>query len=611
MTKRLIACLLALSLLLSGMVSGQAAQKTLRSGSKGSEVKTLQTALYKLGLYSKAIDGVYGKGTAAAVRLFQSKKGLKADGIAGPKTLSALYGSAGSEALPSPAGNAELTVGAKGSEVKTLQNALKKLGYYTKTVDGSYGRGTASAVAAFQSANGLETTGIADSATLQALYAAAEQVQQPVQTPGSLQLGDSGEAVTALKSKLRYLGYLTGSLSDTFDADTHAAVKAFQKAKSLKQDGVAGKKTLSMLDTAWNAARKTAGALPDEAVSFLSAMAQESGASCGTVVISRNGTPLLTWSFGGVDQTTCFRIASVTKWVTAIGLMTLYDQGRLDLDADINVYLPFKVRNPAWPDTPITARMLLSHTSSLLPNVTNYHPNWAKIGVKGYDPVFDESIQPGTQYAYADFNGALFGSLIEAITGESVQNYMNRTVFRPLGLTAAYSPKLLPSGTKTKDLLNPKGKVEISVQKDRTRSFNNRADPEGNAGYTVGRLFINAESLNKLAQMMLFDGQLNGVRILNAGTVALMEADQPGLAASRYGLSTVRLTQFPRGTWYGHQGRYSGLFSNVYYQRETGLTITLIMNGYDHQPEDNVVKPAVQLLKNMETLENACTAGTV
>ena len=611
MTKRLIAWLLALTLLLTGVLSAEAAQKTLRSGAKGSEVKTLQTALHKLGYYAKAIDGVYGKGTAAAVRLFQSKMGLKADGIAGPKTLAALYGSAGSETPIAPVSGSTLTVGAKGSEVKTLQTALKKLGFYAKTVDGSYGRGTASAVAAFQSANGLETTGIADSETQQKLYAAAEQVQQGTQDASSLQLGSRGDAVTALKSKLRYLGYLAGSLTDTFDADTNAALKAFQKAKGLKQDGVAGKKTLAALDAAWTAAQKAAGSLPDEAVSFLNAMARESGAVCGAAVISRDGKTLLTWSFGGVDTSTCFRIASVTKWVTAIGLMTLYDQGRLDLDADINVYLPFKVRNPAWPDTPITARMLLSHTSSLSPKASNYHPNWAKIGVKGYDPVFDEAIQPGTQYAYADFNGALFGCLIEAITGESVQNYMNRTVFRPLGLTAAYSPKLLPSGTKTKDLLNAKGKVEISVQKDRTRSFNNRADPEANAGYTVGRLFINAESLTKLAQMMLSGGQLNGVRILNAGTVALMEADQPGLAASRYGLSTVRLNQFPRGVWYGHQGRYSGLSSNVYYQRETGLTIALILDGYEQQVEDNIVLPAVKLLKNMEMLENACSGGTV
>ena len=343
--------------------------------------------------------------------------------------------------------------------------------------------------------------------------------------------------------------------------------------------------------------------VPDELTAFLTQIRQDSSAVCGTLVLSKNGNVFLTWSFGGVSENTCFRIASVTKWVTAIGLMTLYDQGRLDLDRDISEYLGFPVRNPAWPDTPVTARMLLSHTSSLSPDADVYHPDWERIGRRGYDPIFDESVKPGTKYAYADYNGALSGCLIEAITGESVQNYMERTVFGPLGLTAAYSPNLLPPGTETRDLLDPKGRAAISVKKDRDRPFNNRADPKGNNGYTVGKLYINTASLTRLAQMMLYGGELDGVRILNTETVLLMEADQPGLAASPYGLSTVRHRQFPRGTWYGHQGRYSGLSSNVFYQRETGITLALVMNGYDWKLEDNIVTPAVTLLKNMEWVE--------
>ncbi len=356
-------------------------------------------------------------------------------------------------------------------------------------------------------------------------------------------------------------------------------------------------------------AEQPSGATPEEVSVFLKKMIAESGAVCGTLVLSKNGKVFLKCSFGGADENTCFRIASVTKWVTAIGLMTLYDQGRLDLDRDISEYLHFRVRNPAWPATPVTARMLLSHTSSLSPDADTYHPQWARIGTRGYDPLFNESVEPGTAYAYADYNGALFGCLIEAITGESVQNYMDRTVFRPLGLTAAYTPKLLPAGTKTMDLLNTRGKTEISVRKDRERAFNNRADPEGNNGYTVGKLYINTASLTRLGQMMLNGGELDGVRILNADTVALMEADQPGLAASPYGLSTVRHRQFPRGTWYGHQGRYSGLTSNIYYQRETGISLALVMDGYDWQLEDNIAMPAVQLMKNMEMLDTLLNGG--
>ena len=106
--------------------------------------------------------------------------------------------------------------------------------------------------------------------------------------------------------------------------------------------------------------------------------------------------------------------------------------------------------------------------------------------------------------------------------------------------------------------------------------------------------------------MMLNGGELDGVRILKTSTVQLMESDQRNLAESRYGLSTVRLYQFDRGTWYGHQGRYSGLSSNIYYQRDTGITMAMIMNGYQYQTEDNIVTPAASILRNMEKIEQIC-----
>ena len=444
-----------------------------------------------------------------------------------------------------------------------------------------------------------------------------------------LKKGSRGAAVKTLQTELKNQGYYSGKIDGIYGKGTVNAVKAFQKNNSLKADGIAGPLTQAKLyenktkaepaarentvpetkaETEQAAADDTAA--PGSALSFLQGIRNSSGAVNGTLVLSKDGKVFLSWSFGGVDENTCFRIASVTKWVTAIGLMTLYDQGKLDLDKDISSYLGFKVRNPAYPNTPVTARMLLSHTSSLSPDASNYHPDWARIGKKGYDPVFNESVEPGTQYAYADYNGALFGCLIEAISGQSVQNYMSRTVFKPLGLTAGYSPNFLPAGTKCADLLKKNGKVEISVQKDRNRTYNNKADPKGNNGYTVGKMYINASSLTKLALMMNNGGELNGVRILDSTTVKLMESDQKLLAESPYGLSTVRLNQFDRGTWYGHQGRYSGLSSNIYYQRETGITMALIMNGYDYQLQDNIVMPAVTILRNMQKLEEICLGNT-
>lgn len=435
----------------------------------------------------------------------------------------------------------------------------------------------------------------------------------------TLRKGMKGTAVKTMQTALKNQGFYTGKLDGVFGNGTLNAVKAFQTKYKLKVDGIAGNQTLTKLYSlkatpkptatpkpkATATPKPSAGKIPEKVETLLNSVVKKAGAKNGVLVLSKNGKTFLTWSFGGATAKTCYRIASVTKWVTAIGLMTLYDAGKLDLDKDISDYLGFKVRNPAFPNVKITARMLLSHTSSLSPDASVYHPDWARISKK-YDPLFNEKVKPGTKYAYADYNGALFGCLIEAISRQGVQAYLNSKVFKPLGVTAAYSPKFLPSGTPTKDLLDPKGKVKISVAKDRARTYNTKADPKGNNGYTVGKLFISAEGLTKLAQMMYNGGSLNGKRILKKSTVTLMESDQKGLASSPYGLSTVRLDQFPRGTWYGHQGRYSGLTSNIYYQRETGITMALIMNGYDWKLEDNIVVPAVTILNNMAKIEKYC-----
>ena len=550
MAKRILATLLILAVLIAALPVQAAG--TLSRGSQGSEVIELQTALKALGYYTEDVDGVYGKSTVEAVKAFQRDSNLKVDGVAGSKTLSKLY-----EDSP---------VKASGTSETAITPMVIEEGMQVSVPEPS------------EQPAAAEVTSLASYKRLTS--------------------GNSGEGVTMLQNVLKDLGFYTQAVDGVYGPSTVAAVKAFQKANNLTIDGIAGWRTLEALDAA------RIPVLSTDVVSFLEKMAEENGAVNGTLILTKNGVPFVTWSFGGADENTCYRIASITKWVTAIGLMTLYDQGRLDLDKDISEYLPFKVRNPAWPDTPVTARMLLSHTSSLSADADNYHPKWERIGKNGYDPIFNETIEPGTQYAYADYNGALFGCLIEAITGESVQNYLDRMVFKPLNLTAAYSPKFLPSGTGTKDILNAKGKAAITVKSDRSRNYNNRADPSGNNGYTVGKLYINAVSLTSLAQMMLNGGILNGTRILKEDTVALMEADQPGLAESRYGLSTVRLRQFARGTWYGHQGRYSGLSSNIYYQRETGITLALIMNGYDQKLEDNIVLPAVTLLRNMEWIES-------
>ena len=220
----------------------------LEKGSTGSDVKDLQTKLKKLGYYDAYVDGDYGDTTVAAVRAFQKKYNLTADGIAGKETLKKLdsvYKNADSDK-----DDDSLRMGDSGSAVKDLQTKLKKLGYYSGTVDSTFGSGTYAAVRAFQKKYNLTADGVAGSETLKKLDSVYKNADSD-KDDDSLRMGDSGSAVKDLQTKLKKLGYYSGTVDSTFGSGTYAAVKAFQKKYNLTADGVAGSETLKKLDSAY------------------------------------------------------------------------------------------------------------------------------------------------------------------------------------------------------------------------------------------------------------------------------------------------------------------------------------------------------------------------
>ena len=230
---------------------------SLRMGDSGSAVKDLQTKLKKLGYYDGTVDSTFGSGTYAAVKAFQKKYNLTADGVAGSETLKKLdsaYKNAGSDK-----DDDSLRKGATGSAVKNLQTKLKKLGFYNASIDGDYGDTTVAAVKAFQKKYNLTADGVAGSETLKKLDSAYKNANSD-KDDDSLRMGDSGSAVKDLQTKLKKLGYYDGTVDSTFGSGTYAAVKAFQKKYNLTADGVAGSETLKKLDSAY----KNAGSDKDD-----------------------------------------------------------------------------------------------------------------------------------------------------------------------------------------------------------------------------------------------------------------------------------------------------------------------------------------------------------
>ena len=228
--------------------SSSSSATRLEKGSTGSAVKDLQTKLKKLGYYDAYVDGDYGDTTVAAVKAFQKKYNLTADGIAGKETLKKLDSVYKNE--DSDKDDDSLRMGDSGSAVKDLQTKLKKLGYYSGTVDSTFGSGTYAAVRAFQKKYNLTADGVAGSETLKKLDSAYKNANSD-KDDDSLRMGDSGSDVKNLQTKLKKLGYYDGTVDSTFGSGTYAAVKAFQKKYNLTADGVAGSETLKKLDSAY------------------------------------------------------------------------------------------------------------------------------------------------------------------------------------------------------------------------------------------------------------------------------------------------------------------------------------------------------------------------
>ena len=290
--KKLLTRALALSLSVMMLLASVALADTIRFRDKGEDVATLQAALKELGYYEGELDGVFGKGTLAAVKAFQTAEALTVDGLAGKATqgrLTELTGFTFEEPEdtetpevpetpetpeePAPTGlfandYRTMQIPTAGDRVRILQRALKALGFDV-AVDGDYGTKTRQAVMAFQTVVGLTADGKAGAKTLQKLEnyfdddgnctsgpIAGNKPAEPEVDPNApvygipqrtLRYGDKGLDVKYAMQRLYDLGFYNKKVDETFGSGTLSAVKAFQKKNGLTVDGVVGPATLKVL----------------------------------------------------------------------------------------------------------------------------------------------------------------------------------------------------------------------------------------------------------------------------------------------------------------------------------------------------------------------------
>ena len=177
------------------------------------------------------------------------------------------------------------------------------------------------------------------------------------------------------------------------------------------------------------------------------------------VVVVKDGQPLTMRGFGYSDvatqkpvdpQLTLFRPGSVSKLFTWTAVMQLVQQGKLNLDADVNTYLDFKI--PPRNGKPITLRNLMTHT----PGFAETAKYLIEFGDKKPKPlgqtlsrwVPDRIYDPGTMPAYSNYGASVAGYIVERVSGEPFDQYVQRHIFAPAGMTHSSFDQPLPANLR-------------------------------------------------------------------------------------------------------------------------------------------------------------------
>lgn len=340
---------------------------------------------------------------------------------------------------------------------------------------------------------------------------------------------------------------------------------------------------------------------------------------------------------------TRLRAASMSKPFTALGILKLAAEGRLDLEADVSDWLGFGLRNPAWPEKPISASMLLSHTSSLRDGRVYNLPlgHSLKECFEEGSPYFEggdhfarpgdggpagAELSPGSFLCYCNLGYGVLGTILEAVTGIRFDLWMRDEVLEPLGIMGSYNVNLLSDeGLEGLGVLYRKDgeglwEAQIDDLGGRRPVLACRADPglgpqdlEAYRPGTNGTLFapqgglrVSAPELVRLGLLLAGKGCLEGRRIIPPAVIDAM-ADpvwswrEGGLAGGdafipaevgrglmRFGTGQ-RAGDFlvpghPTPAW-GHQGDAWGLRGAFLVDPEEGWGLVYLISGMARDPE--------------------------
>ena len=290
---------------------------------------------------------------------------------------------------------------------------------------------------------------------------------------------------------------------------------------------------------------------------------------------------------------TKFRVASLAKLTTVICAMALVDEGLLDLDADISLYLGYDVINTSYPGTAITTRMLMQHTSSIFDSgafqVSRDRNTSESVRILLERGSSKRRGQPGTNFEYTNFGYAVLGAVCESVSQRSLDTLARDVLFNPLSIDAGYVPSKMHDVENVAVIYNDRHTITKSVQSQ--MSIMESQELGHDLHLAQGNLTISIRDYARILAMLGNGGALQGVRILSPEAVSEMHiANVAGAAyaqglATRYSFGDI----LPEEGFYWHTGSAYGLFSQYVYGADLSLNrgIVVVATGATTGREPN------------------------
>jgi CubicO group peptidase (beta-lactamase class C family) len=290
------------------------------------------------------------------------------------------------------------------------------------------------------------------------------------------------------------------------------------------------------------------------------------GGFSGSVLVARNGVPLLRQGYGMANREhdvpntpeTKFRLGSLTKQFTAAAILLLQEDGRLDVRAAVKEYL--RDAPPAWDG--VTVHQLLSHTAGIPNYLTQI-----QLAIRSSEPMTPDMLlarlkdrpldfAPGSKFAYSNAGYTVLGRIIEAVSGKPYAGFLRERIFAPAGMDDSGYDDARP-------ILRHRAAGYVRVEGE----LKNAPRIESTVPYSAGGLYSTVDDLLK------WDRALAGDLLLSKESLESMFT--PVREDYAYGWRVVRVEG---RTTVGHSGSIPGFSSHIRRVPEEGLCIIVLSN---------------------------------